>query len=175
MGQYLEAGNLKKGLFMKKILFVVHLICVAMPAFADNHASIQDKQYEQQLSLITKVYHDVNKEFGYEARVSIWLSVCGQDKLSKAVRPNRNALDTFITNRLVDQKMLGRELTDMERSRAALAIKSLYIGYTLGFKEATFNHYEDLSSLSKDESIEAAVNAGYKILEKRTNQSKVSP
>ena len=82
-------------------------------------------------------------------------------------KPNSKALDKLITNRLDDRNMLGRKLTDMERSRAALAIKSLYIGYTLGFKEATFNHYEDLSRKSQDESIEAAVNAGNRILEKK--------
>jgi hypothetical protein len=152
---------------MKKIFFVVFLICVALPTFADDYVSIQAEQYKEQLSMITKVYYDLNKEFGYEARVSTWLSVCGQDGLSKAVTPNSNALDKFISNRLNDRNMHGRELTDVERSRATLAIKSLYIGYTLGFKEATLNHYEDLSRKSKDESIEAAVNAGNRILEKK--------
>ena len=156
---------------MKKILVVVFLICVALPTFADDYTSIQAEEYKKQLSMVTKVYYDVNEEFGYEARISIWLSVCGQDGLSKAVKPNSNALDKFITNRLDDRNILGRKLTDMERSRAALAIKSLYIGYTLGFKEATFNHYEDLSRKSQDESIEAAVNAGNRILGKK-NKSK---
>ena len=152
---------------MKRILFVVILICVTRPTFADDYASIQAEQYKKQLTMINEVYYDVNKEFGYEARISIWLVVCGQDELSKAVKPNSNALDKLITIRMDDRNMLGRKLTDMERSRAALAIKSLYIGYTLGFKEATFNHYEDLSRKSQDESIEAAVNAGNRILEKK--------
>jgi hypothetical protein len=152
---------------MKRILFVVILICVTLPTFADDYASIQAEQYKKQLTMINEVYYDVNKEFGYEARISIWLGVCGQDELSKAVKPNSNALDKFTTIRMDDRNMLGRKLTDMERSRAALAIKSLYIGYTLGFKEATFNHYEDLSRKSQDESIEAAVNAGNRILEKK--------
>lgn len=160
---------------MKKILLVVFLICISLPAFADNYVNIQAEQYEAQLSMITKVYYDVNKEFGYEARVSIWLSVCGQDKLSKAVTPNSSALDKFISTRLDDRNMLGRKLTDMERLRAELAVKSLYIGYTLGFKEATFNHYKDLSKVDKDASTEAAVNAANRILEKKTSQSQVLP
>jgi hypothetical protein len=58
-------------------------------------------------------------------------------------------------------------LTDMERLRAMLAIKSMYLGYTIGFKEATFNHFEDLSRAEKDASINAAINTAYKILEKK--------
>ena len=152
---------------MKKSLFVVFLIWAALPAFADDYASIQAEGYKKQLSMICNVYYAVIKEFGYETRVSIWLSVCGQDGLSKSITPDSKALDKFITTGLDDQNMLGRELTDMERLRAVLAVKSLYIGYTLGFKEATFNHYEDLSKTNKDESIEAAVNAANKILEKK--------
>jgi len=43
----------------------------------------------------------------------------------------------------------------------------MYIGYTLGFKEATFNHYEDLSRISKDASIKAAVKSADKILKQK--------
>jgi hypothetical protein len=83
---------------MKRILFVVFLICVALPTFADDYTSIQAEEYKKQLSMITKVYYDVNQEFGYEARISIWPNVCGQDGLSKAVKPTSNTLDKFITN-----------------------------------------------------------------------------
>ena len=54
----------------------------------------------------------------------------------------------------------------MGRLRAVLTIKSMYIGYTIGLKEATFNHYEDLLKADKDASIKVAINAAYKILEK---------
>jgi len=65
--------------------------------------------------------------------------VCGQDELSQAVKPDSNALDKFITIKLDEQYWLGKKLTDKERLRALLAIRSMYIGYALGFKEATFN------------------------------------
>ncbi len=55
----------------------------------------------------------------------------------------------------------------MERLRTVLAIKSIYIGYTIGLKEANFNHYEDLKKADKDASIKAAIKAAYKILEKK--------
>ena len=129
---------------MKKVLIVALLIRIAIPAFADDYAGIQAKQYKLQLSLITKIYNDTLEKFGYEARVSTWLSACGQDELSRTITPDSLALDKFITTKLDDQNMLGRMLTDMESLRALLAIKSMYIGYTIGFKEATFNHYEDL-------------------------------
>ena len=63
--------------------------------------------------------------------------------------------------------MLGRKLTYMERLRAELAITSMYTGYALGFEEATLNHYEDLLRTDKEASINAAVNAANKILEKK--------
>ena len=55
----------------------------------------------------------------------------------------------------------------MERLRAVLAIKSMYIGYTIGLKEANFKHYEDLLKADKDASIKAGINAAHKILEKK--------
>jgi hypothetical protein len=152
---------------MKKILFVFFLLCVALPTFADDYASIQAEQFKIQLSMITKIYNDIYNKFGYDTRVSIWLSVCGQDELSKAVTPSSSALDKFIANKLDDQSMLGRKLTYMERLRAGLAIKSMYTGYSLGFEEATINHYEDLFRMDKDASIDAAVNAANKILERK--------
>ena len=152
---------------MKKTLFVFFLLCAAQPTFADDYASIQAKQFKIQLSMITKIYDEVYKRFGYETRVSIWLSVCGQDRLSKAVTPDSNALNKFIATKLDDQSMLGRKLTYMERLRAELAITSMYTGYALGFEEATLNHYEDLLRTDKDASINAAVNAANKILEKK--------
>ena len=76
-------------------------------------------------------------------------------------------MDKFISTKLDNQHILGRALTDMERLRAVLAIKSMYIGYTIGLKEATFNHYEDLIKANKDASIKAAINAAHKILEKK--------
>ena len=81
---------------MKKLLIVVFLIPLALPAFADDYAGIQAKQYKVQLSMIAKIYDDTHKKFGYETRVSTWLSVCGQDELSKATRPDSLALDKFI-------------------------------------------------------------------------------
>ena len=152
---------------MKKLLIVILLIHLALPAFADDYAGIQAKQYKVQLSMIAKIYDDTHKKFGYETRVSTWLSVCGQDELSKATTPDSLALDKFISTKLDNQYMLGRALTDMERLRAVLAIKSMYIGYTIGLKEATFNHYEDLLKADKDASIKAAINAAHKILEKK--------
>ena len=152
---------------MKKLLNVVLLILLALPAFADDYAGIQAKQYKLQLSMIAKIYNDTHKKFGYEIRLSTWLSVCGQDELSKAITPDSLVIDKFITTKLDDENMLGRMLTDMERLRAVLAIKSMYIGYTIGLKESTFNHYEDLSKADKDASISAAINAAYKILEKK--------
>jgi hypothetical protein len=152
---------------MKKALFVFFLLCIALPTFADDYASIQAKKFKIQVSMINKIYDEVYKRFGYETRVSIWLSVCGQDVLSKAVTPSNNALDKFIATKLDDQIMLGRKLTDMERLRAGLAIKSMYAGYSLGFKEATYNHYEDLLKIDKDASIDSAVNAANKILERK--------
>ena len=152
---------------MKKLLIAVLLIHLALPAFADDYAGIQAKQYKLQLSMIAKIYNDTHKNFGFETRVSTWLSVCGQDDLSKAITPDSLALDKFITTKLDNQNMLGRMLTDMERLRALLAIKSMYIGYTIGFKEATFNHYEDLLKADKDASIKAAIKAAYKILAKK--------
>jgi hypothetical protein len=62
---------------------------------------------------------------------------------------------------------IGKVLTDMERLRAVLAIKSMYIGYTIGLKEANFKHYEDLLKADKDASIKAGINAAHKILEKK--------
>ena len=152
---------------MKKVLIVALLIRIAIPAFADDYAGIQAKQYKLQLSMITKIYDDTLKRFGYETRVSTWLSVCGQEELSRAITPDSFALDKFITTKLDDQNILGRMLTDMESLRALLAIKSMYIGYTIGFKEATLNHYEDLLKADKDASINAAIKTAYKILEKK--------
>ena len=152
---------------MKKLLIVALLICLALPAFADDYAGIQAKEYKLQLSMIAKVYDDTHKKFGYETRVSTWLGVCGQNELSKAITPDSLVLEKYITTKLDDENMLGRMLTDMERLRAVLAIKSMYIGYTIGLKESTFNHYEDLSKADKDASINAAINAAYKILEKK--------
>ena len=151
---------------MKKLLIVILLIHLALPAFADDYAGIQAKQYKVQLSMIAKIYDDTHKKFGFETRVSTWLSVCGQDELSKATTPDSLALDMYISTKLDNQHILGRALTDMERLRAVLAIKSMYIGYTIGLKEATFNHYEDLIKADKDASIKAAINAAHKILEK---------
>ena len=99
--------------------------------------------------------------------MSTWLSVCGQDELSKATAPNSLALDKFIETKLDNEYLHGRVLTDMERLRAVLAIRSMYIGYTIGLKEATLNHYEDLLKADQDASIKAAINAAYKILEKK--------
>ena len=152
---------------MKKLLIVVYLFFIALPAFADGYAGIQAKHYKLQLLMIAKIYDDTHKKFGYETRVSTWLSVCGQDELSNATAPETLALDKFISTKLDNQYMLGRELTDMERLRAVLAIKSMYIGYTIGLKEATLNHYEDLLKADKDASIKAAIKAAYKILEKK--------
>jgi hypothetical protein len=152
---------------MKRVLILLLLILFAQPAFADDYAGIEAKQYKLHLSMITKIYDDTHKKFGYETRVSTWLSVCGQDELSKATSPDSLALDKFIKTKLDDQNMSGKMLTDMERLRAMLAIKSMYLGYTIGFKEATFNHFEDLSRAEKDASINAAINTAYKILEKK--------
>jgi hypothetical protein len=146
---------------------VVFMICVALPTLADDYAGIQAEQYKNQLLMMTKVYNDVYNKFGYETRLSIWLFVCGQDELSQAVKPDSNALDKFITIKLDEQYWLGKKLTDKERLRALLAIRSMYIGYTLGFKEATFNHYEDLSRINKDASIKAAVKSADKILKQK--------
>lgn len=93
--------------------------------------------------------------------------MCGQDELSQAVKPDSNALDKFITIKLDEQYWLGKKLTDKERLRALLAIRSMYIGYALGFKEATFNHYEDLSRINKGASIKAAVKSADKILKQK--------
>ncbi|MEJ2286124.1 MAG: hypothetical protein P8X85_21310, partial [Desulfobacterales bacterium] len=150
---------------MKKLLIVILLIHLALPAFADDYAGIQAKQYKLQLSLIAKIYDDTHKKFSYETGVSTWLSLCGQDELSKATTPDDLALEKFIKTKLDNQYMLGRALSDMEILRAALAIRSMYIGYTIGLKEATHNHYEDLLKADKDASIKAAINAAYKILE----------
>ena len=152
---------------MKKLLIVILLIHLALPAFADDYAGIQAKQYKVQLSMIAKIYDDTHKKFGFETRVSTWLSVCGQDELSKATTPDSLALDMYISTKLDNQHILGRALTDMERLRAVLAIKSMYIGYTVGFKEAALNHYEDLLKADKDASINAAIKAAHKILEKK--------
>ena len=152
---------------MNKLLIVILLILLSLPAFADDYAGIQAKQYKLQLSMIAKIYDDTHKKFGFETRVSTWLSVCGQDELSKATTPDDLALEKFIKTKLDNQYMLGRALSDMERLRAVLAIRSMYIGYTIGFKEATLNHYEDLLKADKDASINAAIKAAYKILEKK--------
>jgi hypothetical protein len=47
---------------MKRILFVVILICVTLPTFADDYASIQAEQYKKQLTIINEAYYEVNKE-----------------------------------------------------------------------------------------------------------------
>jgi len=59
----------------------------------------------------------------------------------------------------------------MRRARAiAENLLQIEVGDLLVFdlsKEATFNHYEDLSRINKDASIKAAVNSAKKILEKK--------